>query len=111
MCMKKTEKGTKKFTEQEKLSIIKEVKENGLKATMAKYAIYSATYYYWKRKYEVHGSSGLSHQTKKEREKRIQRLEKENESRKKLLAESHLEHALKNELLKKKYPELRNQKW
>ena len=46
--MKISEKGTKKFTESEKLNIIKEVKVKGLKATLLKYDLFPATYYYWK---------------------------------------------------------------
>ena len=55
MDMKKTEKGIYKFTSAEKLSIIKEVKQRGLKVTLAKYDLFPATYYYWKRKYVVYG--------------------------------------------------------
>ena len=46
--MRITEKGTKEFTKKEKLAIIKEAGEKGVKVTPDKYDIYSATYYYWK---------------------------------------------------------------
>jgi len=48
MSMKVTEKGTKKFTKQEKLAIIKEAGEKGVKVTLAKYDLYPATYYFGK---------------------------------------------------------------
>jgi putative transposase len=107
MSMKKTEKGTKKFTTSEKLSILKEAKEKGVMVTLAKYGLYRATYYYWKRKHLVYGEEGLSHRKTKDLEADIKRLEKENEQLKILLAEKELEGKLKDEMIKKKYPELR----
>ncbi len=107
MSMKTTEKGTKKFTKEEKLMIIKEAGEKGVKVTLAKYDLYPATYYYWKKKLLVHGEGGLDHRTTKYQEAEIKRLEKENQALKILLAEKELEGKLKDELLKKKYPELR----
>jgi len=77
MSMKKTEKGTKKFSNEEKLSIIAEAGKNGVKVTLAKYDLYPATYYYWKKKLMVHGEEGLNHRTSKFRETEIKRLEKE----------------------------------
>jgi len=108
--MKITEKGTKKFTESEKLEIIKEAGENGVKVTLDKYDLYPATYYYWKKKIMIHGEQGLEHRTIKDHELEIKRLEKENETLKILLAEKDLAEKLKDELLKKKYPELRKRR-
>ncbi len=65
MSMKITEKGIKKFTKEEKLSIIKEAGENGVKLTLSKYDLYPATYYYWKKKLLIHGEDGLDHRTTK----------------------------------------------
>lgn len=110
MSMKRTEKGTKKFTKAEKLAILKEAGANGVKVTLAKYDLYPATYYYWKKKLLVHGESGLNHRTLKNQESEIKRLEKENEALKILLAEKELAGKLKDELLKKKYPELRKKR-
>lgn len=47
MGVKKTKKGTKKFTKEEKLAILKEAHETSVKATLEKYALYPATFYYW----------------------------------------------------------------
>jgi len=107
MSMKVTEKGTKKFTKKEKLAIIKEAGEKGVKVTLAKYDVYPATYYYWKNKMSLHGEAGLDHRTIKDHQKTIKNLEKENQQLKILLAEKELEGKLKDEMLKKKYPELR----
>jgi len=107
MSMRKTEKGTKKFTKEEKLSIIQEAGENGVKVTLDKYDLYPATYYYWKKKLLLHGQDGLNHRTLKQQQVEIKKLSKENETLKILLAEKELEGKLKDEMLKKKYPELR----
>ena len=103
MSVKKTEKGTKKFTKEEKLSILAEAKTNGVKVTLAKYELYPATYYYWKRKLLVHGEEGLNHRTQKDLVAENRRLEKENERLKVLLGEKELESSLKDEVIKKKY--------
>lgn len=111
MNMKTTAKGTKKFTKKEKLQIIDEAKKNGVKVTLEKYALYPGTFYYWKKKLIVYGEEGLDHKRIKDAQKAISSLEKENEQLKLLLAEKELEAKLKDELLKKKYPELRKKKW
>jgi len=101
MSMRKTEKGTKKFTKEEKLSIIQEAGENGVKVTLDKYDLYPATYYYWKKKLLLHGQDGLNHRTLKQQQVEIKKLSKENETLKILLAEKELEGKLKDEMLKK----------
>ena len=111
MEMKITEKGTKKFTKKEKLRIIEESKKKGVKVTLEKYGLYPATFYYWKKKLIVYGEAGLDHKRMKDAQKIISSLEKENEQLKLLLAEKELEAKVKDELLKKKYPELRKKKW
>lgn len=108
MNMKITEKGTKKYTKEEKLSILKESEKIGPKLAMEKYGLYPNTFYYWKRKYRDAGPDGLDHGMTKERLAKIKKLEKENQLLKELLAEKELEGKLKDEMLKKKYPHLRN---
>ena len=99
---------TKKYTKAEKIKVLKESKKNGVKVTLEKYDLYSATFYYWKKKYESMGAEGMDHGMTKERLRRIKQLEKENEALKQIIAEKELESKLKDELLKKKYPHLRN---
>ena len=107
MSVKKTENGTKKFSKAEKLSILKEAKINGVMLTLSKYDLYPATYYYWKKKFASLGEDGLEHQKAKDLDKENKRLEKENERLKRIIGEKELESALKDEMLKKKYPERR----
>ena len=107
MSMKTTDKGIKKFSKEEKLAILDEGKRNGIKVTLAKYSLFPATYYYWRKKFNVYGEEGLTHQVLKDHEVLIKKLEKENEALKLMLAEKELESRLKDDLLKKNYPELR----
>lgn len=107
MNVKTTEKGIKKFSKEEKVAIIKEARETSVKATLEKYALYPATFYYWKKKYDDQGEEGLDHSSVKQSLKRLHELETENRKLKELLAQEKLESALKNDLLKKKYPHLR----
>lgn len=105
--MIQTEKGTKKFTEKEKLSILKEAEKEGVKKTLSKYNLYPATYYYWKKKYTSLGADGNLHPKGIYDASTVRKLEKENAALKQLLAEKELESKLKDEMLKKKYPHLR----
>jgi len=93
----------RKFTKEEKLHVLREAEEKGVKDTLEKHGIYPATYYSWKKKYEDMGEMGFRHGMTPEHIKEIKRLEKENATLKKLLAEKELEGHLKTELLKKKY--------
>lgn len=99
-----------KRSKEEKLLILQEGKKNGVVETCRKYGIYPSSYYQWSRKYESMGTKGLEHGMTPEHIKEIKRLQKENDQLKKLLAEQQLESALKDDLLKKKYPELRKKK-
>ena len=104
MTMKK--EGTR-WSKDQKLQIIKEVSEQGVRKTLEKYGIYPATYYSWKKKFSEMGESGLDHGMTKHRKKRIRELEQEVELLKQLLAEEKIAGSLKDELLKKKYPKVR----
>jgi len=93
----------RKFTKEEKLQIIKEASEQGVKVTLAKYGIYPASYYSWKKKFEQMGEEGFHHGMSPRHLKRIRQLEKENNALKQLLAEKELDNKLKGDLLKKKW--------
>jgi putative transposase len=93
----------KKYTDKEKLAILKEGELHGVKKTLSKYGLYPGTYYYWRKKYKAMGVEGLQHGANKERLKELKQLRKENEMLKQIVAEKELESKLKDELLKKKY--------
>jgi putative transposase len=91
------------FSKEEKLQIIKEASEFGVKETLEKHALYPASYYSWKKKFESMGEEGFSHGMTPAQLKRIRELEKENKLLKELVVEKDLEGKLKDELLKKKF--------
>ena len=93
----------RKFSKEEKLSILKEASQHGVTITLEKYGVYPASYYAWKKKLHSMGEEGLDHGMTKPQLKRIRHLEKENQMLKELVAEKELEGRLKDELLKKKY--------
>lgn|SRR5665647_882073 len=91
------------FTKEEKLKIIKEASEQGVKATLEKYNIFPASYYSWKKKFQTMGEEGFAHGITPEQIKRIRELEKENRVLKEIVIQKELEGKLKDELLKKKF--------
>ena len=66
--------------------------------------MFPATFYYWRKKFNVYGEEGLTHQGVKDHEVLIKKLEKENETLKLILAEKELESRLKDDVLKKSIP-------
>jgi putative transposase len=97
----------KRFSKEEKISILKEAGTNGVTITLDKHSIYPATFYSWKKKFESMGEVGLDHGITKERLQKISELEQEVGLLKQLLAEKEIESRLKDELLKKKYPKVK----
>jgi len=99
-----------KYSTKEKMSILSEAEKNGVKVTLEKFNLFPATYYYWKRKYTIYGEQGLDHKTQADQSKKMKALEVENHRLKLLLAEKELESSIKDELIKKKYPDLKKLK-
>lgn len=97
-------KPKRQFSKAEKLKILNESKENGVKVTLEKFGIYPATFYGWRKKYEEMGEAGFQHGITPAQLKEIKRLEKENMMLKAIIADKELQSRLKDELLKKKYP-------
>ncbi len=93
----------RKFTKDEKLAVIKEVSEQGLKSTLEKYNLYPASYYSWKKKFDEMGEEGFAHGITPAQIKRIRELEKENKLLKELIIDKEMEGKLKDDLLKKKF--------
>ena len=101
----------RRFTQEEKLTILEESRLHGVKVTLEKYGIYSATFYSWRQKYESMGEAGLCHGMTPGQLKEIKRLEKENTLLKEIIAEKELESKLRDELLKKKLALGNAKKW
>lgn len=94
-------KKSRDFTKEEKLAILKEGAENGIKPTLAKHNLLPATYYYWKRTLQEEPLSVVKAE-RKLLEKQLKELQTENQALKLMLAEEQLKSRLKSELLKKK---------
>lgn len=95
----------RKWTKEEKLAIFKEAEAEGVEVTLRKHGIYSSTYYGWRKKLRLDGEAGLEEQERRRKDGQyIRKLEDEVSLLKELLAERDMEIALKDELLKKKYP-------
>jgi len=105
--MKITPSGRKHFTKEEKLRIINECQDKGVKITCEKYGIYPASYYYWKKSIVEKGEQGLNQEWSKASRAEIKQLKKELDQYKMMLAEEKLKSRMKDELLKKKYPNQR----
>jgi putative transposase len=91
------------FTEAEKLKILREAGEHGVKPTLEKHGIYPVTFYSWRKKFQEMGEEGLRRGATPDQIKRIRELERENQKLKEIVAEKELEGRLKDELLKKKW--------
>lgn len=95
----------KKFTKEEKLKIVLEAQERGTEITIRKYGVYQSTFYSWRKKFRLEGEESLGRKRRTRKDDHyIKKLEDENALFKQLLAEREMELALKDELLKKKYP-------
>lgn len=101
----------RRWSKEEKLAILKEAEQNGVEVTLRKRGIYPSTYYSWRKKYQLEGAAGFADQARRRKDHRyIRQLEDELSLVKQLLAERDVEIALRDELLKKKYPWARKKK-
>lgn len=93
------------WSKEEKLSILKEAETEGVQVTLRKHGVYPGSYYAWKSKYEQNGDVDLDDQARRRKDQQyIRKLEDEVGLLKLLLADKEMELALKDDLLKKKYP-------
>lgn len=101
----------RKWSKEEKLAILSEVEKSGLQETLRKHGVYPSTYYSWRKRYQASGEAGLDQQARQRVDRhRIRELEDEVSLLKELLANKEMELALRDELLKKKYPWARKKK-
>jgi transposase-like protein len=93
-------KQKRKFTPEERLSILQEGEREGQASTIRKYHIAPSLYARWKQKYLQEGIPGLKDKHKKT-DPKLHELELENERLKRIIAKQALEIEVKSELLKK----------
>ncbi len=101
----------RKFTKEEKLAILKEAEEHGKEITLRKHGVYPSTFYHWRKQFRLKGEAGFADEARKRKDQQyIRQLEDEVSLLKELLAEREIEIALRDDLLKKKYPWARKKK-
>jgi len=93
-------KSYRKFSIDEKLSILQEGENNGVELTCRKYNISRSLYYRWRNSFNRQGPDGLVPKYHKV-DPKVRALEKENERLKKIISRQALELEIKEELLKK----------
>jgi hypothetical protein len=93
------------------LRILQESEREGVEVTLRKYSLYPSTLYSWKQKLKMGGKLCLERQKRQQKDADyIKRLEDELSLAKQLMAEKDIEIALRDELLKKKYPWARKER-
>ncbi len=90
----------RKYSIDEKLSILQEGENNGVELTCRKYNISRSLYYRWRNSFNRQGPDGLAPKYHKI-DPEVRALEKENERLKKIISRQALELEIKEELLKK----------
>lgn len=90
----------RKFTPEERLSILQEAEREGRTETTRKYNIAPSLFDRWRKKYLSNGTEGLKNKYKRI-DPLVRELEQENERLKKIIAKQALEIEVKSELLKK----------
>jgi len=90
----------RKFTPEERLSIVQESQKEGMVETCRKYNLSPSLLSKWKQRYLNKGIEGLKTQYRRV-DPEIRALEEENERLKRIIAKQALEIEVKGELLKK----------
>lgn len=93
-------KTRRKFTPEEKYSILQEAEREGTTEVARKYNLAHSVLSYWKKKYLSKGKDGLKASYKRI-DPQVRALEEENARLKKIIANQALELEFKTELLKK----------
>lgn len=94
-------KKQKRWSRQDKLSILREAQQEGVLVTCRKHEVSTATFYNWKKVYDTYGEAGFRQNGSADQDYR--KLEEENRRLKKLLVEKELALEVQQERLKKKF--------
>ena len=93
-------KTRRKFSPEDRLSIIQESERQGRTETLRKYNLAPSLFDRWRRKYLSGGTDGLKNAYRRI-DPQVRELEEENERLKRIIAKQALELEVKSELLKK----------
>ena len=97
-----------KRTKEEKERIILDVQKLGVVAGCRKHGCSPSMYYYWLDLYNAHGLEGLDHRKSRDQQSEINRLRKELDLAKEVIADKELRIKLMDELLKKRIAQWKN---
>ena len=92
----------KKWSLSEKLEILSLSEDIGIVEACRKHGVSTGTFYSWKKKFDLHGESGLK-VTYDTKSKELKAIEEENRILRKLLSDKDIELEVQRELLKKKF--------
>ena len=93
------EQKRRKYSPEEKLSILQECEREGTLETCRKYSLSPSLVGYWKKKYLKQGVAGLKPSYRKA-DPAVRSLQEENDRLKRIVAKQALELEVKTELLK-----------
>lgn len=93
-------KTRRRFTPEERLSLVKEAEREGFVETCRKYNLAPTMLNRWKKKYFSQGAEGLKPAYRRV-DPELRALEEENERLKRIIAKQALELEVKTEMLKK----------
>jgi transposase-like protein len=102
-------KTRRKFTPEEKQSILQEAEREGVVQTCRKYNLSQSVLRYWRAKYLANGKEGLKGSFRRV-DTQLRELEEENERLKRIIAKQAIELEFKTELIKKNQARLHNAK-
>lgn len=102
-------KQKRKYTPEEKVSILQEAERGGSTETCRKYNIASSLLSYWRKKYLAQGKTGLEGSYHRI-DPQLKVLEEENARLKKIIGRQALELEVKDEILKKSYAHIQKGK-
>lgn len=93
-------KKRRKFSPEDRLSIVQEAERQGRSETLRKYNLSPSLFDRWRKKYLSGGTDGLKDSYRRV-DPQVRELEQENERLKRIIAKQALELEVKSELLKK----------
>lgn len=93
-------KQNRKFSAEEKFSILQEAEREGMAQTGRKYGIANSVMHYWRSKYLAKGQEGLK-QSRQRVDPRVRELEEENERLKRVITKQAIALEVKDEIIKK----------
>ena len=92
----------RRFTKEQKLEIINYYKQHGAARASRRYEVTTTSIYNWRDILEQYGAEGLENQQSNvEKDPELERLRRENQALKTIIADKELELRIKNDLLKK----------